>query len=127
MKIEEILTEEELNCEASGNCYEVAMDLLTEAHLKGIPAKLVHGRPILAGGPYEGCEYGHAWVEVMDGKPFPFEMCKAEFCEEGIPKAFFYMGGQIDASKNKYYTYEEAASLALSTGHYGPWEEEDNG
>ena len=125
MRIEDAVSQEELRALSTGECYHDCFNKLMSCGFSGKEAVLVHGRPTLTGGPHEGKEYGHAWLEY--DMPLPVGNCSIHVCEDVssgtiVPAALFYMFGKIDPAKNKTYTFEQANELALITGHSGPWE-----
>lgn len=118
-----------------GLCYERS----GKAVLYGNPAiddwenvRLCHGYPIGAGGEVEGKKMGHAWVEGKQNVPIAgggggggtikVDMVFDADSDTTVPCGLFYAIGQINFKEVQRYTKEEARTKALSTGHWGPWE-----
>jgi hypothetical protein len=114
--IEDILSEDEMREQATGNCYESAANYIIDH--PGDEVFLVHGRPILQGGEFQGVEYGHAWIEYIEN-----DIHMVLDTESGmrIPKALYYMFGQIDYDKSVIYTRQQALEKLTEEGTYGPW------
>lgn len=112
----------------SGDCFVVAGQLIVD-----LPpgAWLCHGQPRYRGKTNietdhrtgettlveTGDRYWHAWVETAT-TVFDFSNGK----ELVVAIEAFYVAGQIDRFHVRRYTYEQAATLMRSTGHYGPWD-----
>jgi hypothetical protein len=130
LDIEKQLTPRQLKRAAKGNCYHNAVDTLEEITREGREAVLVHGRPILQGGKYQGMRYGHAWVEVTIRLPgpqgtchFPLVLCiDGNHPDQEMPQGLYYWGGQIEHEEVKRYTLDEVHEHMNRTGTYGPWE-----
>lgn len=102
-----------------GNCYESAIETATKLILEGhTNVMVVHGQPTGTGGDVVGIQYGHAWVELnLNGFELVFDYSNGN--EVVIERAIYYMAGTI--ANPRRYTYSEAQSCMLQTGHYGPW------
>lgn len=115
-----------------GDCYQAALvyalSLATserEAH------RVCHGEP-LGQGPIEGVRHGHAWVERVEVLRFPdrdiehaIVVCidKSNGNDATLPAELYYKVGDIAVDEVERYTVDEAWTLALEHGHYGPWHE----
>jgi hypothetical protein len=94
-----------------GYCYEMAFKYL--ATQRDEPAlRLVHRTLRIVGNPY-----AHAWVELSD--VWVFDPAAQRFYDR---EAYYR---ELQAEAERVYTATEAGQLALTTGHYGPWPEED--
>lgn len=95
---------------------EVAIAVAGVVSVLGEAPLLVHGYPVLAGGPYEGMRYGHAWIE------FPGSGLVLSTLEMNlVPLAVYYRAGQVEEEHVRRYTFPEAHERALATGTAGPW------
>ena len=95
-----------------GDCYPTAGRYVMDNH----DSVLVHGT-VTGQGPIEGQRIGHAWCEVggvvidrSNGNDILMSRDR-----------YYEIGEIIDPVK---YTHEEAISMMVDTGHFGPWEEE---
>jgi len=78
---------------------------------------LVHGE-VMGQGPIEGTPFGHAWV--LDGSTV---IDKSNGRDVTMPVPIYYMIGQIDRIDNIIeYSWEEARTKILDSGHWGPWD-----
>ncbi|NQU26457.1 MAG: hypothetical protein HQ567_34660 [Candidatus Nealsonbacteria bacterium] len=92
-----------------GRCYELALSsILRFDHPGDEEAVLVHGYPHLyrPGKPDDGCKYGHAWIEYMDGY---IAKVYDPVTEETFQRDRYYSAGRIDERECHVYTREEAA------------------
>lgn len=102
-----------------GDCYDTALHLLITmpAQVRDT-ARLVHAR-VTGNGPNTlGQRYGHAWVEMGD-TVFDFSNGNQYVGR----RERYYRAGKVDEAEVTRYTWDEAATLALRTKHYGPWPE----
>lgn len=111
-RIEDVLSQETLDECAEGNCYQNAYQFV----MQNPDWKLVHGRPILTGGPYKGLEFGHAWAEDATGL-----IVYDTEADRMLPKGIYYSVGQIHGVRS--FTKDEALSVCLATRSMGPWDE----
>lgn len=111
--------------EPTGNCFQAAGDLFIDLWMKGEHHdwRLVHAK-VSGTGPLHGYRFTHAFlinkakhviVDVSNGK---------EYCE--TPADIYIAIGNIlprRLHKKVYreWTLEEARSMMLEHGHYGPW------
>jgi len=117
--IEQVVDADTLAHIATGNCYHSAFVTLRSEQERFNGWVLCHGRPVLTGGPFEGCEFGHAWIESPDGR-IVFDTEKFMF----VPAHIYYMVGQITKPVIKF-SLREAWMKSMLFGHYGPWEQEN--
>jgi hypothetical protein len=104
----------EISNEADGDCFVVvghaAMD-------KEEQILICHGKVMRR---QDGMIHTHAWIEkngnVID---------KSNGLDIEMPVKFYYALGNIDREKVRKYTPRNACELMVSTGHYGPWNKED--
>jgi hypothetical protein len=121
-----------------GDCFESAFlylhDLDPETRTRTV---LVHAR-VMGEGPLEGREVLHAWCEEVQAIPLP-----PEVPEEVRALARIVVAIDLSAGRNirmlaglyrrgrvleeRRYTWEEARTHAVRTGHYGAWEVEGEG
>lgn len=112
---------------AVGNCYEEALELLLKYSDKD-NIRLVHGYPRLTGGPDEGKQFGHAWVEFDETFKLTFPIT-VHLCvdrlnpEEALLKHLYYHVGQINPDECTSYTMKEALANLEQYNHAGPWDE----
>ncbi len=97
-----------------GDCYKRSAEF--SLNRPGSYGELVHGYPVLNVPPFT--EFGHAWVEIGDS------VIDIEF---GVTtrKELYYKSGKIDPSKCRRYKAAEILRYANNSGHWGPWEDED--
>ena len=119
-----------------GHCYDLAAEYVLE-HGKTTGYKyirLCHGWPVLTAGEHEGQRYGHAWVERSEVHSLPFHLdgivsthsveltdCWDTLTGTWIPKALYYMGGNIESDFVTRYSFAETREMILTTEEYGPW------
>lgn len=104
-----------------GNCYDAHFLALLDGKEDG---KLCHGQVYSKRLGY----HGHCWIEQerhLDVEGHRVEIgtwCKdmANGHDALLPQALYYQAGKIQHVKR--YTLEEAAALAVQTGHFGPWD-----
>ena len=96
---------------AKGNCFSAAWRHITPRSNEF----LVHG--LLAGRDhkYEDKLLCHAWIE-KEGKVID----RSNRQKINITRDFYY--GVQNVRKVKRYTFDEAAKLLGTSGHFGPWE-----
>ena len=106
-----------------GGCYQLAFEAVALGDDLG--RVLVHGWPVLQGGPHQGSRYGHAWVE--------FDVSDALRCvwdpvgDAVLPRELYYQAGQIEPDHCTRYLPEQARAQAVDTGTYGPWPDPPRG
>lgn len=111
--------------EGDGDCFSQAITqvqrLEKDAKSKGhTNIKVVHGYPLGTGGEAEGLRFPHAWVEFTEnGIEFVRDYSNGNRVE--IPKAMYYLIGNIEENDTKKYSYEEAIRSMNESQHYGPW------
>ena len=116
-----------------GRCYELSGSYLL-AHGDSDPTlRLVHGWPVMqSGGEHAGLRYGHAWVERVRSLPVPVNggegFAMIEFREswdsvsrQWFPTALWRSIGRIDPDQCRTYDLSDLCSLAVDSGHWGPW------
>lgn len=105
-----------------GDCYKVAGRLITTPEYEA--GWLCHGSVYHP----ESGRHSHAWIET------PARVGKVEIviCHDvangndvHLPQDAYYRLGKVEHVKR--YTAEEATTLMLKTGKYGPWHEDEKG
>lgn len=115
-----------------GDCFQMALTTATRVRDSSAIHRVlvVHGEPLGTGGNALGLRYPHAWVEWFvghDGKnDIVFVMDYSNGKEVIIDRDTYYAVGNIIPDDVRRYTVDEATSLALDSGHYGPWERVGN-
>ena len=104
----------ESDTQSTGDCFEAAYRFLTTRGL-GAPGRymLVHGNVAKLS---QGHCVNHAWVEEGD---IVHELSKGRHLQ--FMKTEYY---EFHGVKNvRQYSHKEALMAALTTRHYGPWDE----
>lgn len=116
-----------------GRCYELSGAYLLDHGDSDPTLRLVHGWPIMqSGGEYAGLRFGHAWVERVRAIPVPVNggegFATIEIREswdsvsrQWFPTDLFRSLGQIEPDQCQTYDLSDLRSLAVATGHWGPW------
>jgi hypothetical protein len=105
-----------------GDCYEVAAKLVALDDV--FPGYLVCHGTATGRGPIAGQRFGHAWIEgELSGTPVVFDFSNG--LKTIVPRGTYYRLGEINPDEVRRYTAKEACVLMLKTGHFGPWEQEE--
>jgi hypothetical protein len=104
--------------EATGDCYEAALLYLMD-HRDELHLRLVHGA-VTGQGKCAGIVMGHAWIEdggnVID---------QSNGRDIRMPKWRYYqIGKQLEHNMIHRYSFDQARTLCLAHGHFGPWEDD---
>lgn len=112
--------------QATGDCFVVAFRLVVDSD----EYRLCHGTVLRQ---EDGLRHWHAWVEqemeatflLPDGgtieAPLHVAIDKANGNDVMLPVAVYYKFGRVDDLTT--YSRVEAMRLAVSHGHYGPWQD----
>jgi len=114
-----------------GDCYEAAGSLFMDLCFRGgdpdfSRAELVHGVPTLQCEPF--IKYGHAWLE-FDNPKLGVRMVRdpSNGRDVTMPRDYYYQLGKIDPAECRRYKFGDLRRWVTETGHWGPWEEGDEG
>jgi len=119
----------EMKNKGDGDCMVVAAQMLVyqsfgpHADIVNKDSILVHAL-VRGQGKAKGLRFAHAWVETGDTV---YDYSNGN--KIAIPKDVYYaIGGVKPKQKGAYstYTLKEAKKKLLSTGHYGPWDLDEN-
>jgi hypothetical protein len=106
--------------EGSGNCFSEAWMQAEKLATAYDRVRVVHGYPLGTGGEAKGIRFPHAWTEYTErGIEFVRDYSNGNSVE--MPKALYYLYGNIAEIDTKKYTIEEAMQNMLEREHYGPW------
>lgn len=106
-----------------GDCFVAAMRVVADLHTQGQRVLLCHGQPI-GTGPLVGKRFWHAWAEAkVNGGWLVLDYANGRQLQ--VRRADYYRIGSIgqDGYRVTRYSPWEAAKLATSWGHHGPWVE----
>jgi len=113
---------EALGYRTDGDCFVVAFRLVMD--MEG--ATLVHGE--VSHGDFPELRFTHAWieqqVELLPGVRMTLVIDRSNGRNVQIPKELYYLFGRIvdEPGKLARYTRDQARRMAFETGHYGPWD-----
>ncbi|ORJ61316.1 hypothetical protein [Geothermobacter hydrogeniphilus] len=114
---------EALGYETDGDCFVAAFNFALDTPDEMI---LVHGE--VSHGDFPALRYTHAWVEQQIELRPGVKMTLVHDPSNGrhvqIPKELYYLLGRIvdEPGKLARYSQNQARRKALATGHYGPWD-----
>lgn len=107
--------------QGTGDCYLVAGRIVSLDETSVSPhLRLCHGTPV-GQGPLKGKPVPHAWVELSGDTVID----RSNGLDVAMRREKYYEIGQIKEDEVRRYTKEEALEHMLKSGHYGPWEEEE--
>jgi hypothetical protein len=120
---EELVKEAKAKGRKLGNCYQCHYEAILHSQFREVglsefvsnldSLRLCHGT--VEHPNVENPRHGHAWLEADDICVF---ISNGKF--RSLPTFTYYSLGKIQDVNR--YTLKEAASWAVKTGHYGPWE-----
>ncbi len=99
-----------------GNCYEVAGNMIIDSS-KSEDMALAHGEAEGTHGEIKGKRFGHAWIEIADGKRV---IDKSNENDVTMAAKTYYKIGKI--TKVARYTREQVRENILKYKHWGWWE-----
>lgn len=131
-----------------GDCFPAAahvmLDKMSDPDVDDY--RLVHG-VVTGQEELDGVRFDHAWVERTERVPIPADLLDKLSPEQrerfdgatfeyvidrsnggnvNMLRARYYHLGQIDETEVRRYTIREAMKAMARTGHYGPWDDEDD-
>lgn len=109
--------------ETEGNCFTAAFRFVMG---KGKDFTLVHGE--VSHSDFPKLRYTHAWVEQQIELQPGIKIILVHDPSNGkyvqLPRELYYHLGRIvdEPGKLARYTWDQARRKAYTTGHYGPWD-----
>lgn len=108
-----------------GDCYRAAHLTVINSARSGDfrEVVLVHGL-VDGNGPLKGVRFGHAWVEVTTPDQGVIVADHSNGGRVYAKRDVYYKAGGVVEAECRRYSAAQAAVMAMSSGHTGPWDEE---
>lgn len=111
-----------MSATTTGTCYEDAARYVLRYPDKYL---LVHAT-VTGQGPVAGLRFGHAFCLSRCGAIVVDPTNERRDAPLSVPTQLYFAVGEIGAADFKTYDDIETRSQLLATGHWGPWEGDDD-